>query len=155
MLLLIALGLGFASGLRTFTPLAVFSGFVVFTGLTLQAGFAWLGSIWAFLVLALLALAEFAGDKAATAPPRTSRLALGARLIAGAAVGTLAASFAGAGLFGAVLGALGAFAGAHAGQAARSRMSARIGGNRIAGAVEDAVTVLLSAGLVYALIAAV
>ncbi|MEQ8403522.1 MAG: DUF4126 family protein [Oceanicaulis sp.] len=152
MLFLIAFALGFASGLRTFAPLAIFSGAILLGFLDLgAAGFAWLGSPWAFAVLAGLAVLELLGDKSGRSPPRTSAPALGGRLLAGALIGAAAASTANAELVGAVFGALGAFIGAHAGQAARSRASAMIGGNRIAGLAEDALTVALAAGLVYAL----
>ena len=152
MSLVIAARLGFVTGFRTFTPLAVFSGAAMLGHLGLEgSGFAWLASVWTFAILAGLAILELLGDKSPRAPKRTSAPALGGRLLAGAVIGAAAGAVGDAVVAGAVLGAVAALAGAHAGMEVRTRLAGPLQGNRNAGLVEDLITLLAALALVSAL----
>jgi uncharacterized membrane protein len=113
-LLLAILLLGVAAGMRTFTAPAVL----------------WLmrhGGVWA-IVLALLAVLEYAGDLQPKAPDRTSAFGLVARLASGAFVGwAIAAPTQTPGVAGAIVGMGGALIGAYGGVALRRRAVAAIG----------------------------
>jgi uncharacterized membrane protein len=133
-MLLGAILLGFLAGLRTFTPPAVL----------------WLmrrGSPLSYL-LAVLALAELAGDLNPKAPARTQPLGVIARACSGAFCGwTLMAMSGSPAVAGAILGALAAIAGAYAGFAVRTRAIERVG--RVpAGILEDAVAIAGSIAVV-------
>lgn len=152
MMLLLAFALGFVCGLRTFAPLAIFSGAALIGAVRLSGtGFSFLGEAWVFAVLAALALFELGGDKAKSAPPRTSVLALSGRILAGAILGGVVGALAGMTLTGAVFGALGAFVGAYAGKWARGRLRRPLGGNANAGMAEDLIVGVAALGLVSAL----
>ena len=105
--LLLALGLGFVSGLRTFTPVA--------------AVMLVRGSIWG-IVMAIAAVAEYVWDVLPNTPSRTQARGLSARVVSGAFVGWMIATMHdGSGMFGAIAGIAGAVIGAYAGQAGASR----------------------------------
>ena len=112
--LLLALGLGFVSGLRTFTPVA--------------AVMLVRGGIWG-IVLAVAAVGEYVGDVLPNTPSRTQAMGLSARVVSGAFVGWMIATMHdGSGMFGAIAGIAGAVIGTYAGHAARLAAIARIGG---------------------------
>lgn len=122
--------LGFAAGLRTFTPLAA---------LGLRGRLP--GGRWVQRVAAALAMGEWAGDKAPSAPARTTPAPLAARTVSGALAGGLVA-----GRRGAVLGAAGALVGSYAGQHGRAALVRATGRPDVAVAVgEDALAATLAA----------
>ena len=105
MALLLALGLGFVSGLRTFTPVA--------------AVMLVRGGIWG-IVLAVAAVGEYVVDVLPNTPSRTQAVGLSARLVSGAFVGWMIATMHdGSGMFGAIAGIAGAVIGTYVGHAAR------------------------------------
>ena len=75
--LLLALGLGFVSGLRTFTPVA--------------AVMLARGGIWG-IVLAVAAVGEYVVDVLPNTPSRTQAMGLSARVVSGAFVGWMIAT---------------------------------------------------------------
>ena len=75
--LFLALGIGFVSGLRTFTPVA--------------AVLLVRGGIWG-IVLAVAAVAEYVVDLLPNTPSRTQALGLSARVVSGAFVGWMIAT---------------------------------------------------------------
>ena len=122
--------LGFAAGLRTFTPLAA----LAIRG-RLRGGEAIRRG------LPLLAAGEWIGDKSPKAPPRTSTAPLVGRAVSGAVVGTVLG-----GRRGAVIGALVAVAGSYAGQYGRAALGRATGKPDAMFAVaEDGLTTALSA----------
>ncbi|HTU82653.1 MAG TPA: hypothetical protein VMF61_11020 [Candidatus Acidoferrales bacterium] len=129
--LLAAFLLGLVAGLRTFTAPALL----------------WLvrhGGVWS-IVLAIAVLLEYAADLHPKAPPRTRAAGSIARMLSGAFCGWQLAIAGNAPVIdGAVLGALGAIAGAYAGLTLRTRAAAAIG-NVPAGIIEDVVAI--AAGL--------
>jgi uncharacterized membrane protein len=106
--------LGVAAGLRTFTAPAVL----------------WLmrhGGVWA-IVLAILAIGEYAGDLYPKAPARTSPPGLIARIASGAVVGwSLAVTSGAPGIAGALIALIGVALGTYGGLAVRLRMIAAFG----------------------------
>jgi len=146
--------LGAATGMRTFTPMAVLCWFA-------YAGYVPLDGTWAFWVASLataiaftvLALAELVGDKLPRTPDRTSTGPLLARLVCGGLIGGIvAASLNGSGTEGVILGVGGALVGAFGGHLVRREIVERSGGKDWPVAVaEDMVTVgfaVLALGIV-------
>src|SRR5205823_12639171 len=112
-----ALGLGFAAGLRSFTPPAVVAWAAHLGWLNLNnSPLAFMGSIITAVIFSILALFELFLDLQPSTPKRTAAFPLGARILTGALCG---ACFCAAGsqllIVGAILGAVGgvivAFAG--------------------------------------------
>ena len=128
MLLLAAFGLGIVCGLRTFTAVAV---------LFWRHGV--LGTVFA-----ICALLEYGGDLLPNAPSRTSPPALVFRLAAGGFAGwTIASRFGAVPAGGALLGVLGALAGAFGVLQLRLRAIKAVG-NIPAGIIEDAFAIGLA-----------
>ena len=122
--------LGFAAGLRTFTPLAA----LAIRG-RLRGGEAIRRG------LPLLAAGEWIGDKSPKAPPRTSTAPLVGRAVSGAVVGAVIG-----GRRGGVIGAVAAVAGSYAGQYGRAALGRATGRPDAMFAVaEDGLTTALSA----------
>ena len=131
--LLLALCLGFVSGLRVATPIA--------------AVFLVRGGLWG-IVWTLAAVAEYVLDLLPNTPSRTEARGLAARIISGAFVGwTIATMHGGSGVLGLVAGVAGAIAGTFAGHAARISAIARVGPYP-AGIVEDLIAIGLAAFVV-------
>jgi uncharacterized membrane protein len=139
---LLALLLGVVAGLRAMTAPAAVSWAAYLGWLDLSGTWlAFLGSIWATVILTLLALVELVTDQLPTTPSRTVPVQFGARVLtgalSGAAVGAAGGSIAGgliAGVVGAVVGTLG-------GRAFRARLASAFGSDRPAAFIEDAVAV--------------
>lgn len=139
---LLALLLGVVAGLRAMTAPASVSWAAYLGWLDLSGTWlAFLGSIWATVILTLLALVELVTDQLPTTPSRTVPVQFGARILtgalSGAAVGTAGGSIVGglvAGIVGAVVGTLG-------GRAFRARLASAFGSDRPAALVEDAVAI--------------
>lgn len=131
--LFLALGIGFVSGLRTFTPVAAV--------LLMRSGI--LG-----IIAAVAAVGEYVVDVLPNTPSRTQAMGLSARIVSGAFVGWIIATMHdGSGIFGAIAGIAGAVIGAYAGHAARLAAIARIG-RYPAAIVEDLVAIGLAAVIV-------
>ena len=83
--------LGFATGMRTMTAMAVLTWFA-WTGLLPQHGWSfWVGSLITVIVFTLCALGEYVGDTLPMTPNRTDPPLLAARCAFGILVGALAA----------------------------------------------------------------
>ena len=121
--------LGFMTGLRSMTPIAVL------------CFFAWrhhmpIAHTWAFwaergitaLIFAVLAFGEYIGDVLPNTPNRTAPFPLAARVIFGGLVGAIAATaLHGSAVEGVLLGAIGALAGSFIGFHLRSDLPGRFG----------------------------
>lgn len=130
MALVLALVLGFVSGLRTFTaPAAVMLA---------------RGSFWG-VILTIAAIGEYVIDAMPAAPSRTAPLSVLVRLISGAFAGwAIASTHGGSGLPGAIAGIIGASIGTYGGHAARLAAIVRIGA--IPAAIsEDVIAIALAA----------
>lgn len=128
--ILLALLLGLASGLRTFTsPAAVL--------------WARGTTVWA-VILTVLALLEFYADTTPKIPARTRLPPLVIRLISGAFSGWMIATMHGAsGVAGLIAGIIGAIIGTYGGFAARKAAIDRIG-SLPAAITEDIITIALA-----------
>jgi len=107
--LVVALLFGIVAGLRTMTAPAIY--------------FLARGPLVAGIVLAVLAVVEFVGDKLPTTPARIRAMQLGLRLLSGGAVGWFVGSAAGA-LAGIIGAAIGTYGGYYARMAAAQRVGA-------------------------------
>ncbi len=124
-LLIAAFIVGFATGLRTFTPMAFICWVAVWGWLPLGGSrLAFLGTETGAVIVTILAVIELIGDKLPITPRRTSKGPLGGRVII--------ASFAGASLalgmgrpwiFPMLCGVVAAVAGAFAGFNYRTRLT--------------------------------
>ncbi len=136
--------LGAATGMRTFTPMAVICWFA-------YAGYVPVDGTWAFwvaklvtaVIFTVLALGELVGDKLPRTPDRTSTGPLLARILFGGLVGGIvAASLNGSEFEGVILGVGGALVGAFGGHLIRREIVLRSGSKDWPVAVaEDLVTV--------------
>jgi uncharacterized membrane protein len=113
--------LGFATGLRTMTPIAMLCWFAWMGYLPVDGTWAsWTGRLVSAIVFTVLALGEYVGDKLPQTPNRTSLFPLLARLSFGGLVGSIAATaMNGSGFEGVLLGILGAAVGTFGGYMVR------------------------------------
>ena len=122
--LLLAFGIGVATGLRSMTAPAVVAwaahlGWINLSGSPL----AFMGSAWAVGIFSVGALVEFVADKLPTTPARTAAVGLTARIVIGLLTGACLGVAGGASYWlGALIGAIGAIAGAFGGYQARVRL---------------------------------
>ena len=152
--LIASLLLGFACGLRGFTPLALTCWLAVWGWMPLGGTrLAFLGTTVGAVVVTLLAIGELIGDKLPVTPARTTAFPLSARIITGAL--SVAGMSIGAGqswIVGILCGAVGAVVGAFAGFRLRRFFTTQWGvRDWIVAVAEDIVTVALSLG-VFALV---
>jgi|ERR1700733_13076892 uncharacterized membrane protein len=122
--LALAFAIGLVAGLRSMTAPAVVAwaaqvGWIHLSG----SPVAFMGSFWAVTIFAFCALAEFVVDLLPKTPSRTSAFPLTARIAVGLLTGACLGVAGGASIWiGAVVGALGAIAGAFGGYQARARL---------------------------------
>ncbi len=139
--------LGFATGLRSLTPMAVLSWYSWLEYLPVSGTWAeWSGRLSVAIVLTVLAVGELIADKLPRVPNRTSPGPLLFRLGLGGLAGAIAATaMMGPGVEGVLLGAIGALLGAFVGFMVRRDLVEKIGCKdwHIA-VVEDAITILFA-----------
>ncbi len=117
----LAFGIGVVAGLRSLTAPAVVAwaarlGWIDLSG----SPFTFMGSVWAVGIFTLLAVLELVADQLPTIPARTAALPLTARIVMGMLTGAgLGAAGGTSRWLAALLGALGAGAGAFGGYRAR------------------------------------
>lgn len=138
--------LGFATGMRTMTPMAVLCWFAYLGYLPMGGtwGF-WAGSLISAIVFTVLALGEYIGDKLPKTPNRTDVFPLIGRLVFGGLVGALAATGAsGPVLEGVLLGVLGAAAGTFTSFMLRRFFTHHCGRAVLVALVEDGIALFFS-----------
>jgi uncharacterized membrane protein len=122
--LLLVFGIGVVTGLRSMTAPAVVAwaahmGWINLSGSPL----AFMGSAWAVGIFTLGALGEFVADQLPTTPARTAAVGLTARIVIGLLTGACLGVAGGSSYWlGALIGAIGAIAGAFGGYQARVRL---------------------------------
>ena len=149
--LVLALGLGFASGLRALTPPAVVAWATHFGWLNLSnTPLAFMGSIVSAIIFSLLAVFELIADLRPSTGKRTAPIPLIARILMGALCGACVCAVNSQSLtIGAILGALGAIIGAFAGYQIRRKLVSALNTKDIFIALlEDLVTIGLACFLV-------
>ena len=122
--LLLVFGIGVVAGLRSMTAPAVVAWAAHLGWISLHdSPLAFMGSAWAVGVFTLGALGEFVADQLPSTPARTAAVGLTARIVVGLLTGACLAVAGGASYWlGAVVGAIGAIAGAFGGYQARVRL---------------------------------
>ena len=142
-----AVGLGFAAGLRSFTPPAVVAWAAHLGWLNLNnSPLAFMGAIITAVIFSILALLELFVDLQPQTPKRTAPFPLGARILMGGLCGAcLCAASRQPWIIGAIPGAVGGVIGAFAGYEIRRRLVAALNIKDIFIALlEDLVTIGLA-----------
>lgn len=131
MVVVMALAIGFAAGLRTFMPLAALR---------------FPKHDWTTVLFALAAIGELIGDKLPSTPARTKWYAFIGRLIVGGyAGGVVASGLSSSFVLGVLLGVSGAVIGTYAGYAWRTIVRERAGAPDIVFAlIEDVVSIAIA-----------
>ena len=144
LLLVVAVGIGFFSGLRSLTPIALVSWLAIWGWMPVAGAPFWFIGTHPFAVgISILALLELVGDKLPQTPARTHPVPLIARMITGG-LSAGAVFFVGgrAWLAGSMLGAFGAAAGTFIGYYIRRGLVRRSGvRDLLVAIVEDFVTI--------------
>jgi uncharacterized membrane protein len=119
-----ALGLGFAAGLRSFTPPAVVAWAAYLGWLNLNSSpLAFMGAIVTVIIFSILALFELFVDLQPQTPKRTAPIPVVARILTGGLCGgSLCAASNLPLIIGAILGGVGGVIGAFAGYEIRRRL---------------------------------
>lgn len=146
-----ALGLGFATGLRSLTPPAVVAWAAHLGWLNLgNSPLAFMGSTIALIIFSLLAVVELISDLLPQTPKRTAAAPLTARILLGGLCGAcISAANNQTLIIGAVLGAVGGVIGAFAGYEIRRKLVSALNIKDIFIALlEDVVTIGLACLLV-------
>lgn len=109
--------LGFATGLRTMTPMMVLCWFAYRGHLPVHVGWAsWTTHLASAIVFTVLAIGEYIGDKLPNTPNRTAPFPLIARCVFAGLIGAIAArALHGSLVEGSIFGVLGALLGAFGG----------------------------------------
>jgi len=143
---LFALLLGLVAGLRAMTAPALVSWAAYLGWLDLNGTWlAFLGNVWARLILTIFALVELVTDQLPSTPSRTVPVQFGARIVtgglSGAAVGASAGASTGSMIGGLIAGIIGAIIGTLGGRGFRARLASAFGSDRPAAFIEDAVAI--------------
>jgi uncharacterized membrane protein len=137
--------LGFATGLRSMTPMAVLCWFSYLGYLPVDGTWAqWTAKFTTAVIFTVLAAGELVGDKLPRTPSRTAPFPLLARVALGGLAGSIAATaMGGPGLEGVLLGVVGALVGAFGGAMVRRDVVAKLGcPDWPVAVIEDAIAVL-------------
>jgi len=121
--------LGFITGMRTMTPLAVISWFAWLHLLPVSDDWcSWCAKLPVVIAFTLLAAAEYIADKLGYSPRPTRPSILSLRIFLGGLVGAIvAAGLDASGIEGTILGVLGAIVGAFCGYELRHQLTHRLG----------------------------
>ncbi|MEO6815912.1 MAG: DUF4126 family protein [Edaphobacter sp.] len=136
--------LGAATGMRTFTPMAVICWFAYLGYLPVDGTWAfWVAKLVTAVIFTVLALGELVGDKLPRTPDRTAMGPLLARILFGGLAGAvIATSMNGSEFEGGILGVGGALVGAFGGYLIRREIVLRSGSKDWPVAVaEDVITI--------------
>ena len=122
--LLLVFGIGVVGGLRSMTAPAVVAWAAHLGWINLHGSpLAFMGSAWAVGIFTVGAFGEFVADQLPTTPARTTAVPLIARIVMGLLTGACLGIAGGASIWlGALIGAIGAIAGAFGGYQARVRL---------------------------------
>ena len=145
MLIVVALVLGFVSGLRTMTSPAVTS-WAARMGLFAVSGtpMAFMGFKYTPIIFTLLAIGELINDKLPGTASRKVPPQFIARILSGCLVGATVGVAAGSLIGGLLAGALGAIVGTLGGAATRARVAKAFGKDLPAALLEDVAAIVIS-----------
>lgn len=142
---LLALLIGVVAGLRAITAPAAIAWAVGLGWIDLSG--SWLspfGRTWLRWLLTALALGELVSDQLPSTPPRTVPIQFGTRLVMGAVCGAAIGATGGAVPGGLIAGAVGAAIGTIGGRRGRAALARRLGRDRPAALLEDAIAIGLA-----------
>jgi uncharacterized membrane protein len=151
-MLILSLLIGIVAGLRAMTAPAAIA-WASACGLLALEG-TWLAFLgWRFTpwILTVLAIGELISDQLPSTPSRKVPVQFGTRLVTGGLSGAAIGFGAGSWPIGLALGVVGAVIGTLGGAAARGKLAATFGSDRPAALIEDAVAILGSVAIVWAL----
>ena len=149
---LLAFAFGVVTGLRTMTVPAAISWAAHFRLIDLHGSwFAFLGNAWVPWLLTALAFGELVTDQLPSTPSRTVPIQFGARVVTGALAGAIVTIGSGNWNAGAAAGVIGAVVGTLGGRAARAALAQRLGRDRPAAFIEDAIAIVSALLFVMAL----
>jgi uncharacterized membrane protein len=152
MVLLLALLIGVVAGLRTFTAPAAVSWAAYLGWLPLaRTPLAFLGSIWAVVILTAMVFVESVIDQLPSTPSRTVPMQFGARIVTAAVSAAAIGAPGGSLIAGGIAGIIGAVIGTYGGRAARARLAAALRNDLPAGLIEDVVAVVAAIAIIMAL----
>jgi len=140
--------LGFTTGLRSLTPMAVLCWYAYLEYLPVSGSWAeWTGRLSVAIAFTVLAVGELIADKSPRIPDRTSPLPLLIRVCLGGFAGAIAATaIDGPGIEGVLLGIVGALLGAFVGFMVRRDLVEKIGcKDWHIGVVEDVCAIIFAA----------
>ena len=140
--------LGFTTGLRSLTPMAVLCWYAYLEYLPVSGSWAeWTGRLSVAIVFTVFAVGELLGDKSPRIPDRTSPLPLLVRIVLGGLAGAIGATaMDGPGIEGVLLGIVGALLGAFVGFMVRRDLVEKIGcKDWHIGVVEDLCAIIFAA----------
>jgi uncharacterized membrane protein len=151
-LYLLALLIGFVSGLRALTAPAAISwaahlGWLQLSGTWL----AFLGYAWTPWIFTVLALFELVTDQLPSTPSRTVPLQFGARIVLGGLSGAAIGRSGGSLIVGAVFAIVGAVIGTLGGRTIRGKLATVFGRDRPAAIIEDVVAIGIAIVIVLTL----
>jgi uncharacterized membrane protein len=151
MIYVLALLMGVVGGLRAMMPAAALS-WAAYLGLLKLDGtwLSFLGSIWAVILFAILAIGELITDQLPSTPSRKVPVQFGGRVVIGALAGVVIAGPANW-MLGALAGVVGAVIGTLGGAELRGRLAAHFGRDQPAAFIEDAIAIAGAALIVLAL----
>jgi uncharacterized membrane protein len=143
--------LGFATGLRTMTPIAVLCWYGWSGELSIHHDWAfWATKLVTAIVFTVLAVGELVADKLPGIPARVSLFPLLARLVFGGLCGAIAASsLKGPGIEGGILGVIGALIGAFVGFMVRRDLATKGCPDWNVALGEDAIAIALAITAVH------
>jgi len=137
--------LGVATGMRTFTAMAVLCWYMWLARLPVTTFNAWTATIVSVLLFTALALGEYYGDTLPRTGSRKGLLGLSFRVLFGAGVGALvASSFTEPVAGGVILGVIGALIGTYGGYSVRMYLARRVGRDFPVAVGESITAVMLS-----------
>lgn len=143
MLIVAAFAIGVVAGLRAMMAPAAVSWAAHLGCFRIETGWlAWLGYRFTPWLFSLAAVAELVTDQLPSTPSRKVPPQFAARVISGALCGAAVGSSSGSWIVGLVAGAIGAVVGTLGGAAARGALARRLGSDRPAALIEDAVAIL-------------
>lgn len=155
LVLLLALGIGFISGLRAFTAPAAIAWAAALGWLDVSGTWAsWMGHWVTVAILTALAVVEYITDQLPKTPSRKSTPQFAARLIAGGFAGAVIGAAWGYTIGGLGAGVVGAVLGTMAGYEARRRLVAANGGRDLPVALAEDL-VAIGGGILIAYLAGV
>ena len=145
----LAVLMGVVAGSRSMmAPAAV--AWAAFLG-RLDAGGGWLvvfAHPWARWIWSALSLGELVTDQLPFTPSRTVPFQFGGRIVSGGLCGAAIGASAGSVALGAIAGIVGAVIGTLGGRALRGELAVAFGSDHPAALVEDALAIVLAAGIV-------